>query len=381
MSCAELLPSFIPAIYEAGLGKLEWPDVLDRLAHLVDSPIAALGVRLGSTTFSVSNKVRGFNADTASVNSLVRGAGMMRIGEATTLNVLVANPRHAFCDNDSAAGERMEVLRALLLEEPDCSAVLATARPSHKGQFTDDHIETFRNLLQHVAQAVRVQLRLALATFRNACLSDALDQIPQGVVVLDTGGKILYANSEAQLMIKKRNVLRVEMRGENECRLRGPAGLLKIVADALMPNRQTPGARCTFLQASGLLRPIAATVVPLRRPHSTMHMPDYAAVAIFLAKSEGLNPGSQQLLRAVYNLTPAEAAVADLIADGKCPKEVARALCVAASTVRTHLNRAFAKTGVNRQIELARLMHALPTPGSGTLTFSGTKCQVENGYQ
>jgi DNA-binding CsgD family transcriptional regulator/PAS domain-containing protein len=325
--------------------------------------------------------MRRLNADTASVNSLVHGAGILRIGETTAGNVLVANPRHSFCDNDPAAGERMEVLRALLIEEPDCRAVFATARPLHKGQFTDDHIETFRTLVQHVTQAVRVQLRLALAAFRSACLSEALDQIPQGVIVLDSRGKIVYANSEAQLLIKKRNVLRVEIRGENECRLQGPAGLMKVVADALIPNCQTPGAKCTFLQASGSPRPIAATVVPLRRPRSNTHMPDYAAAAIFLAKSEGLNAPSQQLLRAVYNLTPAEAAVADLIADGKCPKEVARALCVAASTVRTHLNRIFAKTGVNRQIELARLIHTLPTPASAMSTFGETNISrpFENG--
>ena len=71
MSCSEPLPSLIPALYEAGLGKLEWPDVLDRVARLVDSSIAALGVRVGTTTLALSNKIRKPDVDTTCVDSLV----------------------------------------------------------------------------------------------------------------------------------------------------------------------------------------------------------------------------------------------------------------------------------------------------------------------
>jgi DNA-binding CsgD family transcriptional regulator len=81
---------------------------------------------------------------------------------------------------------------------------------------------------------------------------------------------------------------------------------------------------------------------------------------ILLGDPEGIHTHSEQLLQDIYHLTPAEAAVANLVAKGTVPKQVARMLCVAPSTVRTHLHRAFEKSGVKRQTELANLVHRLP---------------------
>jgi DNA-binding CsgD family transcriptional regulator len=64
-------------------------------------------------------------------------------------------------------------------------------------------------------------------------------------------------------------------------------------------------------------------------------------------------------LQAAFGLTLAEAAVAQLIAQGVGVKRAAIALGVAPSTVRTHLHRILAKTGVARQAELAHLVTAL----------------------
>jgi DNA-binding NarL/FixJ family response regulator len=45
------------------------------------------------------------------------------------------------------------------------------------------------------------------------------------------------------------------------------------------------------------------------------------------------------------DLTPREAEVLRLIAEGKSNREIARALFVSEATVKTHVNRIFAKTG------------------------------------
>jgi DNA-binding CsgD family transcriptional regulator len=52
-------------------------------------------------------------------------------------------------------------------------------------------------------------------------------------------------------------------------------------------------------------------------------------------------------------LTPAEVAVARLVADGRTNREVARELVVSVKTVETHLGRVFAKLGVRSRTELA----------------------------
>ncbi|WP_257168064.1 helix-turn-helix transcriptional regulator [Bradyrhizobium sp. SRS-191] len=56
-------------------------------------------------------------------------------------------------------------------------------------------------------------------------------------------------------------------------------------------------------------------------------------------------------------LSPREAAVAELAANGLSDKEIARNLNVSFATVRAHLDKAFAKLGVRNRTQLARLLH------------------------
>jgi DNA-binding NarL/FixJ family response regulator len=53
-------------------------------------------------------------------------------------------------------------------------------------------------------------------------------------------------------------------------------------------------------------------------------------------------------------LTPREAEVLRLIADGRSNREIARALFVSEATVKTHVNRIFAKTGSRDRAQAIR---------------------------
>jgi DNA-binding CsgD family transcriptional regulator len=62
------------------------------------------------------------------------------------------------------------------------------------------------------------------------------------------------------------------------------------------------------------------------------------------------------MLQRLYGLTPAEAAVALAVAQGRDPRHVSDELRIGLPTVRTHLYRAMAKAGVRRQAELVRVL-------------------------
>ncbi len=66
--------------------------------------------------------------------------------------------------------------------------------------------------------------------------------------------------------------------------------------------------------------------------------------------------GSTRLLQEQHGLTRAEARVATRLAAGKTVADIAAELGVSVETVRTHLKRAYHKTGVRRQAELVRLV-------------------------
>jgi DNA-binding CsgD family transcriptional regulator len=64
---------------------------------------------------------------------------------------------------------------------------------------------------------------------------------------------------------------------------------------------------------------------------------------------------------ALTKLSPREAAVAGLAAQGLADKEIARRLNVSFATVRAHLDNAFAKLGIRNRTQLASLLHASGT--------------------
>ena len=64
----------------------------------------------------------------------------------------------------------------------------------------------------------------------------------------------------------------------------------------------------------------------------------------------------ERYLQRLYNLTPAEAAVAVRILRGEGLQAVADGLRITLATVCTHRQRVFEKTGTKRQAELVRVI-------------------------
>ena len=105
--------------------------------------------------------------------------------------------------------------------------------------------------------------------------------------------------------------------------------------------------------------PLVAHVLPL--PQGDLHsgLPQRAVAAVFVADAALPTRLPSDALALLYDLTPAETRVLELVAAGRSPAEVSAQLGVAPSTVKTHLLRVFDKTGCSRQAELVRLAAAL----------------------
>lgn len=78
-----------------------------------------------------------------------------------------------------------------------------------------------------------------------------------------------------------------------------------------------------------------------------------------VVRRDGPRTLSGAQLRELFDLTPAEARLASMIATGQSPDRAAAALEVSVSTVRWHLKRIFAKTATSGQPELVALLQSL----------------------
>ena len=83
----------------------------------------------------------------------------------------------------------------------------------------------------------------------------------------------------------------------------------------------------------------------------------YAAAAVLFVHKVALQtPSAPEVIAKTYKLTPTELRVLLGIMDVGGVPEVATALGIAESTVKTHLGRVFEKTGARRQADLVKLV-------------------------
>jgi DNA-binding CsgD family transcriptional regulator len=87
-----------------------------------------------------------------------------------------------------------------------------------------------------------------------------------------------------------------------------------------------------------------------------------AAAAVFVHKAAMHTPAPPEVIAKHYKLTPTELRVLLAIVEVGGVPEVAEALGVAETTVKTHLGRLYEKTGTARQAELVKLVAGFSTP-------------------
>jgi DNA-binding CsgD family transcriptional regulator len=89
----------------------------------------------------------------------------------------------------------------------------------------------------------------------------------------------------------------------------------------------------------------------------------YSAVAaVFVHKASLETPSSMETISKLYRLTPSELRVLAAMSEVGGISAVAQVVGIAEATVKTHLQRLFAKTGTNRQADLIKLVAAHASP-------------------
>jgi DNA-binding CsgD family transcriptional regulator len=102
--------------------------------------------------------------------------------------------------------------------------------------------------------------------------------------------------------------------------------------------------------------------MPLENRTGRTGLPLRAVAAVFVAEDDEEPKLEVEAVSLLYGLTPMEARVFELIVKGHTTKEMASALSIAPSTLKTHTLRLFDKTGRRRRSELVRLAAQVRPP-------------------
>jgi DNA-binding HTH domain-containing proteins len=231
--------------------------------------------------------------------------------------------------------------------------------PSSSG----DGVRRIALIAPHAHRAALVINRtIDLKPFEAATFADTLNGLAAGIFLVDAGRRIVHANTAGHDMLRADDFLRSVNGQLLACDVPSDQALREVFAD----NGGALGGKGTalLLTAHGGERYVVH-VLPLPSAARTAAGTACKAVAALFVRKVALDSSCGELVARTFELTPAELRVLLAIVEVGNVPETSAALGIAESTVKTHLNRVFAKTGARRQADLVKLAAGFSNPLAG----------------
>jgi DNA-binding CsgD family transcriptional regulator/PAS domain-containing protein len=241
-----------------------------------------------------------------------------------------------------------------------CALVLA--RPWLSKPFgTPRMLRTLEFLIPHFQRAMASRHALANATQYNASATELI-RTQHGCVLLGADGRVLYANAAARHMTRHNEGLTLAGNGLHARTARDEMLLQHLIRTAQpgYADLARGGGRMSIERGRGR-SPVIVQTLPLSSHWLSQAFPGCTLVLII--DGERMAHMCHRALQELFGLTPAEASVAARIPGSRGLQTLANEMGLGLSTVRTHLQRAFEKTGTHRQAELVQLLSELSLMG------------------
>lgn len=257
----------------------------------------------------------------------------------------------------------VDFVSAVLDKTVTSAAMFGVFRHERHGLVDEGTRRLMRLVIPHIRRSVLIGKVIDLKTADAASLADACDGLRDGMFLVDATGRIVHANASGHGMIAVGELFRA-----------AAGRLVATDAQADQALQEVYGAAGSGDAAVGV-KGIAvqlitrggeryvAHVLPLtsgaRRQAGTRYA---AAAALFVHKAVLAAPYPPELIAKSFKLTPTELRVLLGIVEVGGVPETAEALGISQTTVKTHLQRVFTKTGAGRQADLVKLIAGFSSP-------------------
>ncbi|MBN8440919.1 MAG: helix-turn-helix transcriptional regulator [Thauera sp.] len=212
-------------------------------------------------------------------------------------------------------------------------------------------------LLPHLRRALHIHNLLDRSESLGSLYSQAIGRLSVGTLVLDDTGKVLEQNLIARELLAANDGLKL-VGGRLEASYPSDnRELQQLIRNAFARHSGDPLAVASAMSVS---RPsgqvnLGVVVEPVHSQEWAEGKGQPSAV-VYIRDAAGKSLASTAAAKQLFNLTPAETALAMELANGLSLEEAAEALNIRRNTARAHLRSIFSKTGVRRQTELVRIM-------------------------
>ncbi|MFI5400334.1 MAG: helix-turn-helix transcriptional regulator [SAR324 cluster bacterium] len=253
--------------------------------------------------------------------------------------------------------------KAILAKNQRRIALMTLQRRKSDGAFTPSELKELSLLAPHFSRAFQISNQFALRSAKDAALGALLDSLQFAAFLLDGRGKVVLLNVRAEALLSGRPDL--SLRG-GELMLADPRAQSQLTRLIRLATQTASGdglhaGDVVHVEATALAPALMCLVTPMRSRSAAWDFEQRAIrVGLFMAAPEAHLGLSHEVLMKGFGLTRTEATLAECLANGEKPEDIAESLGVRYSTVRTHTRALYDKLGVHRQAQLVRLLHALP---------------------
>lgn len=211
-------------------------------------------------------------------------------------------------------------------------------------------------LVSQLRRGAELSARIGASEIERALYSRVMDRLSVGVVILDETGRVVRCSSAAEAALAARDGIQLQAGKLRAASAREDRDLQAAIRAVLQPceGADRPASRGLSLSRPSGSRNLGVIVQPV--PAGGSGLAASARVAVYIRDPEASAEVEGELVRQLFDLTPAEAAVARRLTAGLSLEDAASSLDISRNTARAHLRSIFSKSGITRQTELVRLM-------------------------
>jgi DNA-binding CsgD family transcriptional regulator len=361
---SETLSKLLGIAYDAAADPTLWDSFLEELAIGTGATSAGLLMHdYGNSSYRLSSSwrvdpesLRLYGEHYHALDVWARAAVEKRPGYVCTSQSLCPQPvvriSEIYSDFMVEAGIEHGMF-GLLENSKSRLASVSLYRDKSCPEFTETDLKILELLTPHVQRAFKLHLQFSELRSRSAGFESALNTISTAVFLFDAGGKVVYMNCSAAALVAERDGL-TAMRDGLKAEQQTESALLTKAIQGAASTPNGYGAGGNVLISRRTRCPLQILVNPIRNS-AICRLGAVTAIAFVIDPSRRQRP-TQDILRTMFDLTPAECRVAILLSDGLAPKEIAGMIGVSVDTVRSQIKSIFTKTNVKRQSELVRLL-------------------------
>jgi len=221
-------------------------------------------------------------------------------------------------------------------------------------------------IVPHIRRAVLIARMFDLRLAESASLAETLDALSVCMFLVCDDRRIVHANAAGAALLEAGDVLRAAGGRVFACDAQDDRTLRTVFVAAGQGDVAlgTAGTEMPLVGTSGA-RYLAHALPLTSGARRLAGISSGAAAALLLRRADLVLSTRSELIAKAFRLTPTELRVLHAIVEVGGVPEVAAALGVAESTIRTHVGRLFEKTGAARQADLVKLMAGYRSPLAG----------------